>query len=76
MLVKIPVNLHNDITRPKKNKRKESNSEKNRRKRCWSNYCKLMWCVQRFAEIWESYKYPLVYHFCFFFPFEAEVNQE
>ena len=60
----------------KKSKRKESNSERNRRKRCWSSSCKLMWCVQRFAEIWESYKYSLVYHFCFFFHFEAEVNQE
>ena len=67
-LEKIPENLNNDITRQKKkNKRKKSNSERNRRKRCCSSSCKLMWCVQRFAEIWESYKYPLVYHFCFFF---------
>ena len=77
-LEEIPVNLHDDITWPKKKSHEKNQTVKEiaRKDVGWvpANLCGVFRDLLKSGKA--TNKYPLVYHFCFFFHFETEVNEE
>ena len=77
-LEEIPVNLHDNITRPRKKLNEKNQTVKEIAGKdvgqVSANLCGVFRDLQKSGKA--TNKYPLVYHFCFFFHFENEVNED